>query len=528
MASGFKELLFNLDERVVSPDHNRAQKFKGADIAEMMRLMMNVSTATDDLDAGGVTTEYATVESPLRAEIANGFLVRPAVGSLSLAIDDGVLFALDPDSAADDSNYKYVRDPGVTAGGLLMTANASGSTRVDVIECQPTPLNLESATRDVYNPSTSTFSPTLVTKAVGDNMTYRVRMGTAGAGWPGTASGWLPLCVAIVPTSTTVNDTITFYDVRRLINDRAYGVFNLQQSNPVVRKANAYGNSATGLRLAGFLENEYNGHRIGGNILRGSPGTDNAYLDLSDSQNQAQGYAAPANGYAWLYLLFPLGLPRWARYTDSSYGSRVPRSPRGIPILSATGPQHVTGKPTSAIQLPTAWGLGTVTVTDGLCVGAVQYVSSAYKDVLIADGFQWVPVGPPTPVNATGATINGATFTFTENTHFPAHAKSVLVQLDLVVSMASAGNIVCYPQVQITGPSGSASAIRPGETKVIAANAGANLYTIQVCVEVPIPSRWPSTTPGTLTVVLTTNITSYAGSNTLSGTPTGLIQGWRY
>lgn len=527
MASGNKELVVNTRERAVSVDINRLQKFRNADSAEFNRYLMDVLAATDDLDAGAITTEFSTLETPLRAEVINGLLVRPAVGTLNLTIDPGMVWMLSPDSAADDSNYKFIRDPGLGSGTLSFTAGGA-SARIDILECQPQSTTVETDTRDIFNLSTNTFAPTSVPKAQASTLSYRIRTGTPGSGFPGLASGWFPLLVVLVPALATSNDSMTFWDVRRMINDRAFGLAHLQQSQPVVRKANAYMNAAAGIRLTGFLENEYNGHRIGGNMLRGSPGTDSAYVDLNDAANQEQGYSAPTNGYAWLYLLFPMGLPRWARYTDALSGSRIPRSPRGIPVLSRTGPQHATGKPNAAITIPTAWGFGSQTTTEGLCVAGVEYVASVLKDSVIADGFQWFgPLTPPVSVNGTSATISGATFTFTENTHFPANAKSVLVQIDLVVSMAAASNLVCYPSVSVTGPSGSSSAVRAGETKVIAATSS-NLYTIQVTVEVPVPSRWPSTTPGTLVVVLATNITNYAGSNTLSGTPTATINGWRF
>jgi hypothetical protein len=532
MASGFKELLFNLDERLMSPDHNRAQKFKGNDIAEMMRLMMNVSTATDDVDAGGVTTEYSVVESPLRAEIVNGFLVRPAVGSLSLAVDDGVMFALAPDSAADDSNYKYVRDPGVAAGGLLMTANASGSTRVDVIECQPTPINLESATRDVYNPATGLFAPTLLTKAVGDNMTYRVRMGTAGSGWPGTASGWHPLCVAVVPTSTTVNDTITFWDVRRLINDRAFADHNMSQTMPVVRKAQAYVDaisSAGQAHLAGFIEAEHKGRRIGGNMLRGSPGTDLAYVDLKDAANQEQSFATPANGFAWIYIAFLFGLPRWARYTDFGSGARLPRSPRGIPILSTTGPKHLVGDVNSSgIVIPTAWGFGAGQLTTAaFCVGGLPFLSSVAKDMVIGDGNESLSTNVLS-VNATGGfTLGTQTFAFTENTHFPANAKTIFVEISLTVAMTTASITTCAPTVDINDGSNNGPAARKQIQSFTMSNptgSGQNVQLV-IVVELPVPTKWPSTTPGSFNVIHTLN--NSGGGPTISGTPVAVVTGWR-
>src|ERR1700729_3903361 len=214
MASGDKEMVINSLARAVSTDQTRMQKFANADRAELFRFLLDISMGSDDLDANGVLTQYTTQNNPLNAEIiGNGLTVKPVVGALDLLVDPGLLYLLNPDAAPDDSNYKYVNDAGIGTTGLLaMTANSSGQTRIDVIECQ----NLVNATaetdnRDIFNPSTGAFNATTVSKAVKGYLTYRVRAGTPGSGFPGTAAGWLPLAVASVPTATTTNDTICFW-----------------------------------------------------------------------------------------------------------------------------------------------------------------------------------------------------------------------------------------------------------------------------------------------------------------------------
>jgi hypothetical protein len=533
MSSGFKEILFNINERLVSVDHNRSQKFKGADVAETLRYMLDVSAATDDLDAGGVVTEFSSLESPLRGEILNGLLVRPAVGSLVMTVDPGVVLALDPDAAADDSNYKYIHDPGLSGTALQFGANASGSTRIDVVECQPTAGTLETATRDVYNNATGTFSPTMVTKAVGTQMTYRVRAGTAGAGWPGTQSGWMPLLVASIPTASTTNDTMTFWDVRPLINDRAYGYSNLGQKMPVFRKSQAYVDAISNAgqaRLSGFIEAEFNGRRVGGNMLRGSPGTDNAYVDLKDAANQENAFATPANGYAWLYLAFPFGLPRWARYTDSTSGSRIPRSPRGIPILSTTGPKHLIGTPNSSgIVPPAAWGFSTgILLANALCVGALQFVSSTAQDIVFADNMQRL-AGAGLSINATSATLASQTYVVTENTHFPANAKTIFVKISIVINIPATSTVACQPTIDINDASNNGPAARVPVQSLNSANptGTTNTFPFSFVVEVPIPTKYPTATPGSYNLIHTLNATNIGAAPTLNGTPTAQVVGWR-
>src|ERR1700723_1968692 len=134
MASGKKEMVYNSLERLLSTDPNRAQKFSNADLAAIYRYMMDFPMGTDDLDASGVMTQVTTTNSPLNGEILNGLMVRPNIGTLDLLVDPGLAWLLNPDAAADDDNYKYVKDAGIASLGVLqMTANTSGQTRVDVV-----------------------------------------------------------------------------------------------------------------------------------------------------------------------------------------------------------------------------------------------------------------------------------------------------------------------------------------------------------------------------------------------------------
>lgn len=371
MSSGKRVIVINPQERLVSADINRLQSFNARDDAELFRYMLDV-TADDDLGAAGVVTEYSTTGTPLRAEVINGLLVRPQLASFDLAVDAGVLYAIAPDGDADSSVYKYVRDAGLPAGSLAITANASGSTRFDVVECQldATPA-VVTDTRDVFNTVNGTFSPTLLTKESAARLTYRVRAGTPGAGFPGAVAGWLPLMVAQVPTGVASNDGITFWDVRPLISDRRAQPFALSGLNDTlvsldgeIRRV-----GALDVRLRGVVRAYFGDRKAGGMFRPGTTQADADYVNIADAANQdtatpiVEPFGNPQNVY--LYLMFPFGLPRWARYTDASSGSRAPRSPRGILLASLTPPTHFTNAPSAGIGLP---GFG-VTSTAGVCVG---------------------------------------------------------------------------------------------------------------------------------------------------------------
>ncbi len=438
MSSGNRKVVINTRERAVSSDINRLQQFAAADRMEAWRYLLDVSRSTDDIAAGAISTEHASQESPVRALILSGFMARPQLASQSVLVDSGLLFMLDPDGATlllpgganspDDSLLKDVADPGVVSlGQLVIASNASGSIRIDVIEAQRNPdIAQETASRDIFDPATGLFSATTVDKVTSDGLTYRVRQGVAGSGFPGTVQGWLPLAVASVPNGSTTNDTVTFWDVRPLINHRDSMINEDHQCSKFVRQVtNMNGTSG---HLTGVSERVYRNQKLGGNLLRSSPGTDNAYLDILDAVNQSPGFSLVS--YWYLYALTPFGLPNWARYTDASSGSRIPRSPRGLLILSNVTPVPVRGVPSAAFALPVALGLGATTTAAGVVICS----GNSNTATVSAGGITWLRDG--FSANAAAGTNNpdDAAVTFQAGVHFPADATAILVKMEVVWS----------------------------------------------------------------------------------------------
>ena len=405
MSSGGKQVVINTLERAISTDQNRAQLFVAADRAEYLRALMNISQGADDLDAAGVESQVITVGSPLAGEIVSGLRVTPNIGTLDLSVTPGVAFVVAPDGDPDSSVYKLVRDVGIAGlpSSLAMTGNSSGSTRIDVIECQFVLNTVETDNRDIWNPATNTFTAAAVTKATQGGLVYRVRQGTAGGGFPGTASAWLPLCVASVPTGTTTNDTVTFWDVRPLFEDRIIPPHNVAADYPrwgrVEYEVNTQLSAGKAL-LVGTVDVSGSdaltpspGKRRLGGRLRASgisadlPGGFDG-VDLNDSNNWA---GSISNGVAAVFLLEnPFGLPRWARYTNVASGARQPRSPRGFVVVTqVAGPTAGWGTPSAAIGLPTSTGLGTATVTKGIYLASVLFAGGVAGPTHASGRTQW-------------------------------------------------------------------------------------------------------------------------------------------
>ena len=464
MSSGQKTVVIGTSERAVSTDANRAQTFLAYGQAEVLRQLLNVGAgATDDLDAGvDAFTAYAQpalMATPRKRGIINGAAgVQPLPGVLGLAVSPGTLCALQVDATApEDSAYKIVQDPGIdVTAGLAMTANSSGSPRVDVIECQVGYEVIETDNRDVFNPVTGQFAGTSLAKVTRGRVTLpvgtniRVRQGTPGSGFPGTVQGWLPLAVALVPDGSTTNNNIVFWDVRPLVNDRVNGVGACSQNRPVPLLPGSEINALAPATTGGVIYANLNGRRIGGRLRSGNDGASSTLsadvetIDLTSALNAETGFSTVANQLWHLYFCCPFKLPRWARYTTGPIGRR-PRSPRGIPLMSTVAPDRY-GRPSSAINLPASWAAGAVQITEAVHVatGYANPSNTISGFVLGGDRARYADDFFTTtyPRRIAGSDSAGAGFaasaiTLTPGTHFPADAKEILVSYFAVIETSS-------------------------------------------------------------------------------------------
>ena len=400
MSSGSRELQFNPLERMVSTDLVRAQDFAACAVSEMLRALLDTNYGTDDVLAGGAYLPNFVQAQPLVGEILGGLVFVPNVGSVGSLVTTGVACVYDPDTDAstDDSQYKQIQDLGTNL--LVLTANTSGNARIDVVECaRVQPDNVfETDSRDVFNTVTGLFMAVTVNKVTAGQFQYRIRLGTPGSGFPGTAQGWLPLAVALVPNGATVWDPCTVWDVRPLIDDRIFGVQNVSQDLPRRTKLLYSSSLGAGTQhiVSGVAEANAITRRVGGRIQRGTPGTDlgQPFVDFSDGANQEAGLSLVGTNPALIfyYLCTPFGLPRWSRYTDAAAGIRVPRSPRGIPVISKVPPSHVYGISTAAIDLPDSLEFDGQTSL-GVCFGATTFNGGQLNIQTTSDG--WTSLSAP-------------------------------------------------------------------------------------------------------------------------------------
>lgn len=435
--NGNKVVVLNTRERVLSTDANRAQSFYGQGVAELLRFLLDASSEEDRL-GGAYETLSTGSENPLRAYVVNGLRPQPVNGTDSLLISPGVMCVVDESApTSDESRMAWVVDPGVAVvGTLTLPANGSGLTIIGVVECQRTNVVLEQDNRDVFNQSTGLFTPVLVNKVTTSQLVYRIRLGTPGAGFPGTAAGWTPLAVFNQPSAaTTWDDVLLMWDVRNLVGDRWNSPFNTPLSVAQAVKGYAFtdvqvvGES----RMYSQIDANYLQARAGGRIGLASPDVAAVgYFDLRAVANQTGNFAGFSNDSYWhVYAIFPHGLPRWQLYSPAS--ATAPRRPvgvRGIPAITNVGPRF-DGTPSGVISTPTATGLIDTPAQTAVVLASGKTSGAGVPLPVMEDGHV-VWQGNDSGFTYTPASFNlntSATWTLTDNLTHPGNARAVWVRV---------------------------------------------------------------------------------------------------
>ena len=459
MPSGPTRIIYNTRERLISTDPNRAQSFAAMAMQEAWRSQYNDVRSNWRLYPG-LSSKVQIIGAPLYGEVYAGLFVRPDVASY-LTIDAGLAMMVSTNTpGVDDSPYLYVNDPGVSTPGVLaFTSNPTPSTvRWDVIECQPVDTLLESSSRDIYNPATGLFAPVVVDKVRSARLTYRIRLGGAGTGFPGAAAGWLPLAVCAVRDGATGFNQCDFYDVRPLVTERVLPQpVGTAGNEGLAIPGTAHYQSFTG-KFFGYAEGEFAGYLAGGVLRTSVPaaaladfgvsntttGGDNLSIDAANTANLGA-YTLGSVDMAYVAALFPvppLGqgfIPRWARYceaVDGSLGRRVPKGPRGILTITTTqpGPNGLF----APMAFPTNSQLGVSGIGPAVALATTHsgaaYGYSVQKDRLLehskVDGDVW-------GFAATSIAADLAVWNMVAGTHFPPNARAVRVSFTLVVTAAA-------------------------------------------------------------------------------------------
>lgn len=516
--SGTRRVLHNTRERILSSDHNREQAFAAAMIADAYRYLFDADASEDE--AAGTATLGVALGNPLRAVIFNGLRVRPEIGTFNLFVDAGAGLFVDPGSPAspDDSPAQVIRSAGQQVAGALAIGAAAGSTRIDVVECSTAQVVIETDNRDVFNQSTGAFQPQLVNKVAEAQLTFRVRQGTPGGGFPGTAAGWLPLAVASVPSGAVSNDGVTFWDVRPLLNDFVRATHQVRAAFPTARRRHTYAtdDGAGNWNVKGVVELELAGRRVGGNLCPTASGATALRVDAGGGL-QEPGFSVVSNLPWYLYLAFPFGLPRWAKYSPSSSGARTPLSPRGIPVFTQKVPAGLSGLAGSAISLPTATGLGGST-SNAIVAVAGMFEGAFFSGSVGGAVVESIARNQVTP--SSGNNTANPVYALTAGVHFPPNAVAICISAWTTVALAG-GTITTFNrdlQLRNVSESELYSAIQVYGT---AASPAGGSFTDAFEGWLQVPPSLPSGAPAAFHVLV-----QYLNSGTYSAQKI-FVKGWQ-
>ncbi len=436
MSSTTKSLKYNTRERALSTDLNREQAFLSNSLAKFARsLLLNLYPTTG-------TPYYSTNESfedpietdrPVRGAVLQGLRPYPINGTVDLLITAGEALLVDAagDVGADDFNVALVDDDGVQSTGILtLTANSSGSGRVDIVECRVINYDYETSSRDVYDPGTGLFTVATLTKVTGKKLEYRIRTGAAAAAWPGIVDEWMPLAVLVVPDGTTDFDTVDIYDVRPLVSQRALSLSETNERHPVFHQLYINYDLTNQHKIAPIMNVAFGTQRVrwaDGNAVTSSP----LMIDLQDTTLYDPAWAPGTSEWWRLFLAFPFGLPRWAKYSDSTTSPRKPQR-EGIPIITNKLCGYF-GNASTSMALPTATGLvGTVATTEAFCVMSGWVDSGgAVRGTLGTKDKLWVSPQSASNPQATATVHTAAMARFPTRLIIPTNAKKARVRIAL-------------------------------------------------------------------------------------------------
>lgn len=470
MSTGHRRIIQNTRERVVSADINRLQTFEGGDEnnayrGQMLRPVDDFAYIGTTFTAPGPASaaiDISTVTAPLYGGVIDGLMVVVPATGVSVNVTPGEVLLIDPDGQPGSSNpnppnpddpiCKYVNDAGIT--GLAWTPYAGPGFRVDVVEVQRTDVVTESDNRDIYNETTGAFNPALVSKVAQGKLAYRIRLGLAGGGLPAPALGWFPLAVLSTPAGAPNLDTVTVWDVRNLLSDKASSFMN-RSSAPTKQERARWLLDVTPfgqLRLSGQIVTNVFGERQGGVLLDTLTAT--PYLRLDTAAYQAAGFVLTPNLLLYVYALFPVGYPRWVQYyfaATPGAGGRTPGPYRGIIAISHTA--SFDGVPTLPIPVPLSTGLAVSTLLGSSLAQAVVAAGPTVRgacgdsDKIYVEGVDAASVSWRPPVVAVISGVNPylATMVFTPGTDFPAGATRIRVLFattSTIAAPAGSSNLV--------------------------------------------------------------------------------------
>jgi hypothetical protein len=152
-----------------------------------------------------------------RSGVIEGFETTIVGVGLDVTVSPGIALLNTGGSTADDSDFTWIELD--AADTVTLPAADGANPRWDVIEVEENDAVILSTPRDIFDPSTGTFTPQAVTKRRGSSPTLSVRSGTPAATplLPAGIAGRIPLAYIRVPAAAVNLVTTDFVRCRPLV-----------------------------------------------------------------------------------------------------------------------------------------------------------------------------------------------------------------------------------------------------------------------------------------------------------------------
>ena len=407
--SGNDNLLMNTLERATSGDINDLQSLQARVLAELFRQTFSRRT-------------LGQAFSDQTRSICMGLGVTPSGGDVIVGL--GILAqqsaTLPPVPGALDSTYRLARlDTAAT-----ITGPTPGANTWYLLEAQMVPLVASTQVRDIYNPGTQTFVPTLVTKINLQSIAFQIVPGV-GANLPAPSGGdWVPLAGVEWPAGGGA--PLNIVDLRQL-PDAVEGGLPLDATVEQQRILTASTPAAQTNDVSIIAQASNDRARLGG---------ETGLFDATSATVIEPGTLFAASTWYYLYLA------EWSALALAPQGAQG-FSMRGVVVVSATPPILGTATPSAAITPPAPFALPTL---NAICIGAVRrnttntgWVSTDEAD---RQGLASTS-GPSEEVSVTGGifvsapALGNVSIPINLATFVPRHAKTAILYVE-----TNAGGVV--------------------------------------------------------------------------------------
>lgn len=383
--SGLDYVQFNTLERALSSDLNNTESMKDRALLDMLREQFGTRT----LALGSVPTE-----SP-RDVVMGGFELSPAGSDVSIA--PGVLLqenaALVPVPGSLDSSYRYAKNQSATTVAMP----APGSDSYVLIEAAMTQVVTLSELRDIWDPITRTFTPSLVNKLVERRAQFFTT--TQATTFPPPLAGRVPIAAVFRPAGGGPVLASHIIDLRPLWNDlpRQNLAYDLATSFPQLGRS-AFKTASTSAGSSNLISISAHAFLQNGREVFF---TSNGDIDITAAAYTASGYSNVANSWRYLYLC------SWRDTSLPANWAPTGGIARGILVISNVAPTNFGDLTNGAtITLPNPWN-ATVPAGHAVCVGAL--LRSAAND-------GWVPMWSVDGRVRVGTSLTGAQVTISSPT----------------------------------------------------------------------------------------------------------------